>query len=882
MDPADEYDYSGEVSTRRGPPVSQVWLDVSVTRLADPHRCPSCRTDLPPALLVCPGCGLDLRGDLGAQLFAVLTEADGLLARMRAREFAPAGQAPGAQPAPVSTPPDPMPPARPRPSEGVGLATVPKVLLGLGALCVLAAASLFLPFAWELLGVVGRTVVLILLTLAAGTAAQAAGRRDLRATSEALGAVMMGLLTFDVLGARSSGWFGDVSDAAFVVLLGSVLVVAGTAATLWLRRTAVGGFVTGEITAVLGSTALAVGGTSLDVGTPGDRLAVLVPLLTGLAIVSAMLRRPRPGVDTMATATVGHGTVAAVLWVALLMVGIVRLEDALSWGALWPGGAGLTLLLAGAYAAAPALAGRLQPATRAGFLSVGLVPWVLAVTAPAYDEGADVRTLLVLAVMVACVLLVQVLPRAWAVAVLPTGALAALGATSLVAPLAVAAAASYAETVTPAWEGSPGGRGVRAGDAGSLGTTSGLATWDAASLGSSWLLPVVAVALSLSVAALVRHVGDEEDTARARPLLVLMGVLTLLSLSGALLLEAVPVWTVLVLLLAGATTTGVLTLRGGRPDWLGAQLVLAMVALVLSLHDEWLTLTTCLLLLALAAAHHLRGRPEARDAGGGGAVLLLAGATGTGAVLMQIPAEWGALVVLLVTGALLLVRGRLGDRAGIVGVEIGSVVVATIAIPVGTALAPLGSDTTWLAGYLTVAGAAATLVSLTRADRRAAGWVGGVLLAAATWVRLAELGVQTPEAYTLPSALALVVAGWYRTRHDAGTGTLAAWSPGLGLALVPSLLWTIEDPLSWRALALGAACLALTVTGAQRRRAAPFVWGSAVGAVLVLWEVVPPVFEASSWLVIGVAGATLLVLGASWDRRVHDARSALGYVRGLR
>jgi hypothetical protein len=851
-----------------------------MTTLADPHLCPSCRTSLP-AHLVCPGCGLDLRGDPGAQLFALLTSADDLIARMRADAVATAPVSVAAPATAAGTPLAPMAPAAPQTSGGLGLATVPAVLLGLGALCVIAAASLFLPFAWGLLGVVGRTVVLIALTVAAAAGARAAGGRGLRATSEALGAVALGLLTFDVLGARSSGWFGDITEAPFLVLLGSVLVVAGTATTLWLRRTEAGAFVTGEVTAVLGSVTLAVGGTSLEVGDLDDRLAALVPLLSGLALASAALRLQRRGVDSMATAAVGHGTLAVVLWAGLLMAGLARLEDGLSWSALWPGGAGLTLVLAGAYAAAPALTGSLEPATRAGFLSVGLVPWAVALTAPAYDEGATGRCLVVLAPLVLAVLAVQLLPRDWAVAALPTGALSAAGASILVAPIALAAVAACAETVSPAWEGSPGGRAVPANDAASLRSLSGVATGDLASLGSPWLLPVVVATLVLSVPVLVRRLGDEAAAAHSRTLLAVGGVVVLLALSGALLLEAVPVWSVLALLLAGTVAATVLALRTPLPEWHGASVALAAAALVLSLHDEWLTLATCLLLMALAATQHVRGAPEVRGVGGGAAVLLLGGAMATVAALAEAPAEWSALVVMLVMGALVLGRGRLGGRTGMLGVEIGCIAVACAATALGVGLGQ-GRPATWLAVYLTVAGAVTTLVSLTRPDRRAAGWAGGVLLASATWVRLAELGVQTPEAYTLPSAVALLVAGWYRTRHDAGTSTLTAWSPGLGLALVPSLLWSLDDPLSWRALTLGVACLALTIVGAQLRWAAPFVWGAGVGAVLVLWEVVPPTFEASSWLVMGVAGACLLVLGASWEQRVQDARAALGYLRALR
>ena len=178
-------------------------------------------------------------------------------------------------------------------------------------------------------------------------------------------------------------------------------------------------------------------------------------------------------------------------------------------------------------------------------------------------------------------------------------------------------------------------------------------------------------------------------------------------------------------------------------------------------------------------------------------------------------------------------------------------------------------------------GVATTTVALTRPDRRRVAWAGGLLLAMASWVRLVDLGVDAVEAYTLPSAVALLAVGWWQT-HRERTSTLRAWSPGLGLALVPSLLWTLEDPLTWRALLLALACLVLTITGAQARLAAPLVWGAGIGGALALWEVVPPALEASAWAVSGVAGAILLVLGASWDRRLSEARQVADYVRRLR
>jgi hypothetical protein len=838
-----------------------------VTRLADPRRCPSCRSSLPSGSLVCGTCHLDLHGERGVRLFALLTEADALIAQMRAGVTVAAGRGPDPSEARATAAP---PPTTTGAGAGVGMATVPKVLLGLGALCVLVAASLFLPFAWSLLGVLGRTLVLVMLTVAAGAAAGAAGRRGLRATAESLGVVALGLLAFDLLGARSSGWLGDVSGAAFSVLLGAVLLVAGTATTIWLRRTAVGAFVTGEVVAVVGATILLIGVAELGTGTVAHRLALVVPLLGAVTLGAARLRIGRPGPDSMAVATYGLLGVTVTAWTALVLSGLAELPGGLSWAAMWPGGAGPTLLLAGVYAAAPASSRRLGIRTRAGLLAVGLVPWALVLTAPAYDEGATWRTLAVLAPLVVCLTLLPLVPRSWRLAGVPTGLLCALAATALVTPLAVSSLSTYVATVVPAWTGSPGGRAAP--------------LWDAGSLGSPWLLPLVVVALSATVLAVAREIEPRDGPAPTSlaPLVVLGAGLTVLGVSGALLLEAAPVWLVLVVLVAGTLGAAALAWDTGRIDAHAAQLALAAGALGLSWYDEWLTLGACLLLLGPAVAHHLRGSLAVRVSAGLASCLLLAGAIWTGGALLGAAAPWRSLVVLLVVAAVVIVRGLLDDRAASLGVELGGSLAAGAATWAGIERASAEQAATWLAVHLTVAGVATTVVALTRPERRGAGWAGGLLLAAASWVRLADIGVSTPEAYTLPAAFALLVTGWHRTRRDAAAGTAAAWSPGLGLALLPSLLWALADPLSWRALLLGLACLVLAVAGAQLRLTAPFVWGAGVGGTLVLWEVVPPALEMSAWLVIGVAGAALLVLGASWEQRVKDARSALGYLRTLR
>ncbi|NUR09095.1 MAG: hypothetical protein HOQ45_19060, partial [Nocardioidaceae bacterium] len=216
-------------------------------------------------------------------------------------------------------------------------------------------------------------------------------------------------------------------------------------------------------------------------------------------------------------------------------------------------------------------------------------------------------------------------------------------------------------------------------------------------------------------------------------------------------------------------------------------------------------------------------------------------------------------------------------------VEVGAAMAALPLGVAGTALAPVSEQSSWAAVYLTVAGAAVTIVSLLRPDRRSLAWPGGFLLALASWVRLWDVGVREPEAYTLPSALVLIVVGLGHLHRHRGASTMTALAPGLTLALVPSLLWALSEPPGPRALVLGLACLLLVLGGVRLGWTAPIALGATVGALLVLRLAAPYIGSTvPRWVLIGGAGAVLLVAGATWERRLQEARHLVGYVRGLR
>jgi hypothetical protein len=197
-----------------------------------------------------------------------------------------------------------------------------------------------------------------------------------------------------------------------------------------------------------------------------------------------------------------------------------------------------------------------------------------------------------------------------------------------------------------------------------------------------------------------------------------------------------------------------------------------------------------------------------------------------------------------------------------------------IATAAGVLLSVFDADRLWLA--LLAAGVAAGVAALRGIERNRLGWVSGALLAASTWVRLALSDVDAPEPYTAPAGVALLVVGYLRRRRDPSYRSWPAYAPGLALVLVPSLLRAVDDPGLWRPLLLGLTALGVLVVGVMRRLQAPLVIGGTVLAVDALVQLSPylaDLYDAvPRWTWIGASGLLLLVLGATYERRVREVR----------
>ncbi len=834
-----------------------------MSRYADPRRCPDCRQPLTYPLVTCTSCGLPLIGPDATELFATLTRADQLLARLRSAPInAPAGGVPPAQAA-SRIPGDsyPLPstagvPVAARSSirDGIAGLSVQRILLGLGALCLLVAALTFLIVAWSFLGVGGRTAVLVALTLAAASLGWLLARRGLRTAAEALLSVAFGLLALDLFGADDAGWFsplfGDLTTSGVFLLVGSPSGFIALATAFAMRTKAE--LIAPQAVAVI---ALMVAAAALVGTLESDNLAALTASALFLALSQLTRHFGLRYVPWPALAA------AALWWLILLTLGVFEGLERASLRGLWLEGQVWPLVAAAALAAIASVVPWLPALARVGSVSAAATIGTFVAILPTTDESPNVFVLGCLAgLLVWGALLAWLQGSRWT----PAVAYAPLLLTGLAPILAAgwilaAAAASVLEKLGDEQRGVwVGGIDVR-----HVATASEVNPFLAAPIVAALIVVGLLLALGGWQAALVRA------RAWAMPILAAL----MLALVASTALYAVPVALLVVGLLAVVALLAWWAHREGQTLGYGAAGVVGLAALITSLPSDWLT-AAVLVPAVGGSAIALRGDSPIIRRTGQALLPLSSGALlWTAAELGSIDVVWRAAPVLVCVGLLAVARPR-------VALEISAAVVALL----GSAASVLSAVDTAsaLAIHLTLAGALVTASSLANASRRLLGWVGGLLLAMATWVRLWDLGVEAPEAYTMPSALALLAVGLWHLRAHPEASTRLALGPALALATVPSLLKVFAEPISLRAALLGVGCLALVLVGVRLRWSMPVVIGALVGGTLVLWEAAPYTGNVPPWVLIGLAGAALIGVGVTWEARLRNAQSAAAYVARLR
>ncbi|HEX2175378.1 MAG TPA: hypothetical protein VHG70_05665, partial [Nocardioidaceae bacterium] len=379
-----------------------------MNRFYAPGRCPDCDALSSPQEARCPSCGLLLTGQVADDLRASLQYADRVLDVLR-RVSADEGVAVPAQSAPAGRVPAtaPRPPATARLRRGLPAVSVPVVLLGLGTICVLVAAIVFVAVTWTDLSLAWRTTILLSITALATAAAAWTVRKGLRGAAEALTLVAGGLLLIDLLAGNSAGLpvLSVLDGTAFGWLVALVMAGSGLAWALWVQRTATRSLVGQQVVTALASiemTRLAALGWDYD----REWLAAIVAVSS--AAVGLLLWRMR-----VRTLAVAEGVLALVAWVYLATSGAVRAVAADGTRELLLDLQGAPLLAASALAAVVAVASRPSPSVRSAAAALAVAGPVAIALLPARELSPTTAAMVVAAAALALALAATVSPGPW-------------------------------------------------------------------------------------------------------------------------------------------------------------------------------------------------------------------------------------------------------------------------------------------------------------------------------------------------------------------------------------------------------------------------------------------------------------------------------------
>jgi len=863
---------------------------MDLASLRDPSRCPDCAAILPPSPTACPACALPLQGPLVQRLWQlslqaadVLDQRRGVLEALRGRADAPAGAVHagwGGAPAPApGSPtdweqppagpglrapfPDPArPPAQRDPwvldqdrtghrREPVTPRQIQHLLLGLGVLLVAVAALIFAVVAWDRVGIGGRTAILTVLTTAAGGGSRLALRRELRATAEALAVLTVALLLLDAYGIREY----DLAGAGSIRTSSYWAAVLGLLAALGVAARRVHPLQTPLWTAAIAA--------QLPLLILSNRLGASwgsAALLAQGTVALAAIRRVPPAIPLAvggALAWLGAGASATVLAYDAAGEGQPHASAAMGAALLALGAVLATLLAADLRHLDPLFVPASAVATAAA---------LAAIHAPMERAWAhDTATAAGVGLLSLAAIAVAALPVAAAARWRP-GPLAAIGIGAALAVLDVAVPTGRALTGPWHWASDPWSRSWH-GDARELlgrpwphqGTVAlGLAlltadavllAWRLRRTGPGTLVGVVAGALATATA-IVLPVAT-----KAPYLLAVLGLVV----TGGLLLSVA----------ARRLPTDVEN-PAEAPDLITRLGLAAAGAVALSLGVVWslaartATVWALLAVVATAAALRVLSSPRLRPVATAAGIAAVVAEVGVLTRVADHPAPVAGGIAVIAAAGLAVAARLLPDRVERSAAEAaaaGSALVAFTAI---------GDDGAWASIGLLAAGVAAALIALLDPDRRELGWAAGLLLSASSWVRLAAANVETPEAYTVPPALALLGVGWFTRRAE--RSSWQTYGPGLGVGLVPSLFACAGNDGLARPLLLGGVALVVLLAGVGARLQAPLGLGGAVLALDTLIQLGPYAAEVPRWLSIGLTGALLLGLGASFERRLRDLR----------
>ncbi|MEI7054797.1 hypothetical protein WBG06_03185 [Nocardioides sp. CCNWLW239] len=406
-------------------------------KYADPGRCPDCREAFEPGTSPCPHCGLPLENAVAQELYGTLLRADVLMTRLRsirdeasraARPTPPPAPAPVAAPAappqiqpepvvaPLKAPSPPAAPAAPAPAvagpaafPGAPVAprrapiTVPLILVGVGVLFLLVAGVIFLAVAWAAMGVGGRTTMLLVFTALFTIGGALLMHLELRAGTEGVWTLALGLLALDIAGMKYAGWLGGSDwDGGFLVIVGVAVFLAGTAMSLVGARSE-------KLTEVIGpQVAAAAGVLTALIGLEIISDLIWFPLIAAVIALVVVIVASKTDLRAL---TLGAMVVMAGFWLLLLVRGLR--DPALTGSELVRDGTLPLLLGAAAVLAVVAYLFPLPKDAKVAMLGGSLLIAAYTFTQPALDDGAVTLTVVAVVVTLLAAGALMTLPRPW-------------------------------------------------------------------------------------------------------------------------------------------------------------------------------------------------------------------------------------------------------------------------------------------------------------------------------------------------------------------------------------------------------------------------------------------------------------------------------------
>ncbi|TJZ54211.1 hypothetical protein FCH28_13595 [Streptomyces piniterrae] len=777
-------------------------------------------------------------------------------------------------------------------------------LLIVGGVLVVVAALVFTVVSWGRLGIGGRAAILLAVTVCALALPGLLRRRQLTATAEASAAVGLALVFLDAYAAREAGLGGldRVGTAGYWAVLTTLMAVGAAVYGWWqrLRLPLPVGFLIARLPGLLGTAAL--GGAAENYATAMIATAAVdfaaLYVLTARAATGPAGFRDRVGGEQAATILVTGARVVGGGWAllggALAVWHAVGASSPAEVMRAWVPLSLLALLGTGLCRGFRAL----PPALRSAAEGVAVVALIVAV-------GAGLRC---------------VTPSGWAVAGYAAPA-------ALIAAWAAVSCARSGRWTKPARGGSYAPPPEAAAAMGELVAAStmllltgvvvlpelahaltrpvvpGMELWlDGHPQRWSWQLataPLVVLWLVVSVLATMavlraRTVDDRHTDQLAKVLhntTALAAVPPLLLLPVALGLPYG--WVLAAAVMASVAVAVDVVRRQGAalvPRLLGLA-ASGVVALLWSSADRaavlalWGTFAVSAAVLA-----HVLSAPTARPpvrttacVAGAFAILALgveAVASGITAGLPGHVTAFAVLAVAVIAACAAAAWHRTPGRD-----QVSTAVEGAGYVLAATALALTARHPGALSLALAVTGVAGLAIAL-RPDRRRAALMGTALLIASSWVRLALADVTVPEAYTLPVTAVALVIGHRRRTSTPGTSSWPAYGAGLSATMFPSLIATWSDGNWVRPLLLGAAALLATVVGVRTHLQAPLIVGSGVLVLVGLHELAPTVVQVFGllprWVPLAAAGLLLLLLGATYEKRIGQARRLRDTVRNMR